>query len=139
MLEEFLQGEEVSYFIITDGNYIFPFIEKLRLDNKSIKQVGIDLNIKDQVLLLTDLCKEEGLDGVVCSPDELVILRENVNENFLLVTPGIRSSKAENHDQKRISTVTEAIKRGANYVVIGREITTDADPNKKIKKILEIV
>ena len=55
------------------------------LDNKSIKQVGIDLNIKDQVLLLTDLCKEEGLDGVVCSPDELVILRENVNENFLLV------------------------------------------------------
>ena len=109
------------------------------LDNKSIKQVGIDLNIKDQVLLLTDLCKEEGLDGVVCSPDELVILRENVNENFLLVTPGIRSSKAENHDQKRISTVTEAIKRGANYVVIGREITTDADPNKKIKKILEIV
>ena len=109
------------------------------LDNKSIKQVGIDLNIKDQVLLLTDLCKEEGLDGVVCSPDELVILRENVNENFLLVTPGIRSSKAENHDQKRISTVTEAIKRGANYVVIGREITTDADPNKKIKKILEKV
>ena len=109
------------------------------LDNKSIKQVGIDLNIKDQVLLLTDLCKEEGLDGVVCSPNELVLLRENVNENFLLVTPGIRSSKAENHDQKRISTVTEAIKRGANYVVIGREITTDADPNKKIKKILEIV
>ena len=100
------------------------------LDNKSIKQVGIDLNIKDQVLLLTDLCKEEGLDGVVCSPDELVILRENVNENFLLVTPGIRSSKAENHDQKRISTVTEAIKRGANYVVIGREITTDADPSE---------
>ena len=109
------------------------------LDKKSIKQVGLQMNIEDQVLLLTDLCKEEGLDGVVCSPDELVILRENVNENFLLVTPGIRSSKAENHDQKRISTVTEAIKRGANYVVIGREITTDADPNKKIKKILEIV
>ena len=109
------------------------------LDNKSIKQVCLQMNIEDQVLLLTDLCKEEGLDGVVCSPDELVILRENVNENFLLVTPGIRSSKAENHDQKRISTVTEAIKRGANYVVIGREITTDADPNKKIKKILEIV
>ena len=109
------------------------------LDNKSIKQVGLNLNIEEQILLLTDLCKEEGLDGVVCSPDELVILRENVNENFLLVTPGIRSSKAENHDQKRISTVTEAIKRGANYVVIGREITTDKDPNKKIKKILETV
>ena len=109
------------------------------LDNKSIKQVGLDLNIKDQVLLLTDLCKEEGLDGVVCSPNELVILRENVNKDFLLVTPGIRSLKVENDDQKRTSTVSEAIEKGADYVVIGREITTDIDPYKKIKKILETV
>ena len=109
------------------------------LDNKSIKQVGLQMNIEDQVLLLTDLCKEEGLDGVVCSPNELVLLRENVNKDFLLVTPGIRSLKVENDDQKRTSTVSEAIEKGADYVVIGREITTDKDPNKKIKKLLEAV
>ena len=109
------------------------------LDNKSIKQVGLQMNIEDQVLLLTDLCKEEGLDGVVCSPNELVLLRENVNKDFLLVTPGIRSLKVENYDQKRTSTVSEAIGKGADYVVIGREITTDIDPYKKIKKILETV
>ena len=109
------------------------------LDNKSIKQVGLQMNIEDQVLLLTDLCKEEGLDGVVCSPNELVLLRENVNKDFLLVTPGIRSLKVENDDQKRTSTVSEAIEKGADYVVIGREITTDKDPNKKIKKIIETV
>ena len=109
------------------------------LDNKSINQVGFQMNIEDQVLLLTDLCKEEGLDGVVCSPNELVLLRENVNKDFLLVTPGIRSLKVENDDQKRTSTVSEAIEKGADYVVIGREITTDKDPNKKIKKILETV
>ena len=109
------------------------------LDNKSIKQVGLQMNIEDQVLLLTDLCKEEGLDGVVCSPNELVLLRENVNKDFLLVTPGIRSLKVENDDQKRTSTVSEAIEKGADYVVIGREITSDKDPNKKIKKILETV
>ena len=109
------------------------------LDNNSIKQVGLQQNIEDQVLLLTDLCKEEGLDGVVCSPNELVLLRENVNKDFLLVTPGIRSLKVENDDQKRTSTVSEAIEKGADYVVIGREITTDKDPNKKIKKILETV
>ena len=109
------------------------------LDNKSIKQVGFELNIEDQVLLLTELCKEEGLDGVVCSPNELVLLRENVNKDFLLVTPGIRSLKVENDDQKRTSTVSEAIGKGADYVVIGREITTDIDPNKKIQKILETV
>ena len=109
------------------------------LDNKSIKQVGLKLDIEDQVLLLTELCKEEGLDGVVCSPNELVLLRENVNKDFLLVTPGIRSLKVENDDQKRTSTVSEAIEKGADYVVIGREITTDIDPYKKIKKILETV
>ena len=109
------------------------------LDNKSIKQVGLKLDIEDQVLLLTELCKEEGLDGVVCSPNELVLLRENVNKDFLLVTPGIRSLKVENDDQKRTSTVSEAIEKGADYVVIGREITTDIDPYKKIQKILETV
>jgi len=109
------------------------------LDNKSIKQVGLELNIEDQVLLLADLCQEEGLEGVVCSPNELVLLREKVNKDFLLVTPGIRSLGVENDDQIRTSTVSEAIRRGADYVVIGREITTDIDPNKKIQKILETV
>ena len=109
------------------------------LDNKSIKQVGLEMNIEDQVLLLADLCQEEGLEGVVCSPNELVLLREKVNKDFLLVTPGIRSLKVENDDQKRTSTVSEAIEKGADYVVIGREITTDKDPNEKIRKILETV
>jgi orotidine-5'-phosphate decarboxylase len=109
------------------------------LDNKSINQVGFELNIEDQVILLADLCQKEGLEGVVCSPNELVLLREKVNKDFLLVTPGIRSLKVENDDQKRTSTVSEAIGKGADYVVIGREITTDIDPNKKIQKILETV
>ena len=109
------------------------------LDNKSINQVGLKLNIEDQVLLLTNLCKEEGLDGVVCSPNELLLLRENVSKDFLLVTPGIRSLKVENEDQKRTSSVSEAIEKGADYVVIGREITTDINPYKKIQKILATV
>ena len=109
------------------------------LDNKSIKQVGLERNIDEQVLLLGDLCKKEGLDGIVCSPNELTLLRKNLGEDFLLVTPGIRSLKVEKHDQKRTSTVFDAIEKGADYVVVGREITTDIDPNKKIKKILEIV
>ena len=61
------------------------------LDNNSIKQVGLELSVEEQVLLLANLCKEEGLDGVVCSPNELTLLRKNVDEDFLLVTPGIRS------------------------------------------------
>jgi len=109
------------------------------LDNKSIKQVGLELSIEDQVLLLADLCKKEGLDGVVCSPNELTFLRKNLGEDFLLVTPGIRSLKIDKHDQKRTSAVSDAIEKGSDYVVIGREITTDADPNKQVKKILKKV
>ncbi len=109
------------------------------LDHKSIKQVGLELNIQEQVLLLANLCKEERLDGIVCSPNELTLLRKNVGKDFLLVTPGIRAIEVDQHDQKRTSTVTEAIRKGADYVVIGREITNDINPNKKIKKILEIV
>ena len=108
------------------------------LDNKSLKKVGFDLNVEEQVLLLANLCKEEGLDGVVCSPNELKLLRKNVDEDFLLVTPGIRTLN-EKHDQKRTSTVNEAIKRGADYVVIGREVTQDSKPADKLKRILETV
>ena len=108
------------------------------LDNKSLKKVGFDLNVEEQVLLLANLCKEEGLDGVVCSPNELKLLRKNVDEDFLLVTPGIRTLN-EKHDQKRTSTVNEAIKRGADYVVIGREVTQDSKPADKLKLILETV
>jgi len=109
------------------------------LDNKSINQVGLERNVDEQVLLLADLCKKERFDGIVCSPNELTLLRKNLGEDFLLITPGIRSLKVEKHDQKRTSTVFEAIEKGANYVVVGREITDDIDPNKKIKKLLETV
>ena len=109
------------------------------LNDKSLKEVGLGLNTEDQVLLLAELCQTEGLNGVVCSANELSILRKHLKEDFLLVTPGIRSSEIEKDDQKRTSTVSEALEKGADYVVIGREITTDMDPYKKIKKILETV
>lgn len=109
------------------------------LDAKALKAVGFELPLEDQVLLLSELCQSEGLDGVICSPNELPALRSQLNEDFLLVTPGIRSSGIEKGDQKRTSTATSAIKNGANFVVIGREITMDIDPRRKIRQILETV
>ena len=109
------------------------------LDDKALKTVGFGLTLEDQVLLLAELCQNEGLDGVVCSPNELSTLRSLLDEDFLLVTPGIRSSGNAENDQKRISTAALAIKNGANFVVIGREITMDIDPRRKIRQILETV
>ena len=109
------------------------------LDDKSLKLVGFNKFVEDQVLLLAELCKQEGLDGVVCSPKEVGILRKKLGNDFLLVTPGIRSNEMNKRDQKRTSSVELALQNGANYVVIGREITLDADPKGKLKQILETV
>ena len=109
------------------------------LNDKALKEVGLGLNTEEQVLLLAELCQAEGLNGVVCSANELSILRKHLNEDFLLVTPGIRSSEIEKDDQKRISTASEAISNGADYIVIGREISNEIDPSKKIRQILETV
>ena len=109
------------------------------LNDKSLKEVGLGLNTEDQVLLLAELCQTEGLNGVVCSANELSILRKYLDKDFLLVTPGIRSRELEKDDQKRISTASEAISNGADYIVIGREISNEIDPSKKIRQILETV
>jgi len=109
------------------------------LNDKALKEVGLGLNTEDQVLLLAELCQAEGLNGVVCSANELSILRKHLDEDFLLVTPGIRSSELEKDDQKRISTASEALSNGADYIVIGREISNEIDPSEKIRQILETV
>ena len=109
------------------------------LNDKALKEVGLGLNTEDQVLLLAELCQAEGLNGAVCSANELSILRKHLNEDFLLVTPGIRSGEIEKDDQKRVSTASEAISNGADYIVIGREISNEIDPSKKIRQILETV
>ena len=109
------------------------------LNDKSLKEVGLGLNTEGQVLLLAELCQTEGLNGVVCSANELSVLRKHLEEDFLLVTPGIRSSGQESDDQKRISTASEAISNGADYIVIGREISNEIDPSEKIRQILETV
>jgi len=109
------------------------------LNDKALKEVGLGLNTEDQVLLLAELCQAEGLNGVVCSANELSILRKYLDKDFLLVTPGIRSRELEKDDQKRISTASEAISNGADYIVIGREISNEIDPSKKIRQILETV
>ena len=109
------------------------------LNDKALMEVGLGLNSENQVLLLAELCQAEGLNGVVCSANELSILRKHLDKDFLLVTPGIRSSQLEKDDQKRISTASEAISNGADYIVIGREIIDEIDPSKKIRQILETV
>lgn len=98
-----------------------------------------DIGLYDQpevvVTRLTQLTRDCGLDGVVCSAREAAGLRQMAGKDFCLVTPGIRLANAVQDDQSRIATPCQAIKDGADYLVIGRPVTQAVDPLKVLQQI----
>ncbi|MBC1222797.1 orotidine-5'-phosphate decarboxylase [Nostoc sp. UCD121] len=111
------------------------------LTSISARQLAFDLKIPlelpEYALEMALLAQECGLNGVVCSPQEVAQLRETCGDHFLLVCPGVRPTWADNADQKRSLTPAQAIKAGADYLVIGRPITTATEPELAWKRISE--
>ena len=101
-----------------------------------LQEVGVHGFPEQQVLRLARMAAECGLDGVVCSAQEIELLRNNLPDAFQLVTPGIRPAGDNAGDQKRVETPAKALARGADYLVIGRPITQAADPGAKLREIL---
>ncbi|HLO86516.1 MAG TPA: orotidine-5'-phosphate decarboxylase [Nostocaceae cyanobacterium] len=95
------------------------------------------LELPEYALQMALLAQASGLDGAVCSPQEVEQLRQTCGEDFLLVCPGVRPTWAEKGDQKRSLTPSQAIKAGANYLVIGRPITASDNPVLAWQKITE--
>lgn len=103
-------------------------------------ELGIQHGLKTHVRHLSALALKAGLDGVIASAKEAETIRNHCGKGFLIVTPGIRPSWTPPDDQKRTVTPKEAIKAGADYIVIGRSIIQQADPLKAIELItLEIL
>jgi orotidine-5'-phosphate decarboxylase len=100
-------------------------------------QVGIDVPAEQQVLRLARLTMASGLNGVVCSAREAMVLREQLGENVLLVTPGIRPEGSDLTDQRRVLTPVQALTAGSDYLVIGRPITGAQDPVAMCRAINE--
>jgi orotidine-5'-phosphate decarboxylase len=98
------------------------------LDEGDLAAMGIAARPIEQVERLARLVKQAGLDGVVCSPQEIGAVRAACGKDFLIVTPGVRPAGAELNDQRRVMTPVEAIKAGADLLVIGRPITGAPDP-----------
>lgn len=107
------------------------------MDEESLKEVGIQGPLIDEVGRLSLLAQKSGVDGVVASPQEIGIIRQRCGERFLIVTPGIRHPSDKKDDQKRTLTPKEAISAGANYLVIGRPIKEAKDPLEAVQKIIE--
>ena len=105
------------------------------MEDLDLLQIGINASPMEQVLRLAHLTQRAGLDGVVCSPQEVEILRNACGEDFKLVTPGIRPIGADFGDQRRVMTPTAAIRAGSDYLVIGRPITKADNPAEVLRFI----
>jgi orotidine-5'-phosphate decarboxylase len=104
---------------------------------QTLREIGIIDKLDDQVLRLARLGVEARIDGVVASPHELKKLRTEFSDKIKIVVPGVRPSWSEAGDQKRVMTPREAIKAGADYLVIGRPIIAHQHPREAVARILE--
>ena len=111
------------------------------MDQKAIREVGLGGPPKSRVLKLAKLAQAAGVDGVVASVEEAKAIRKACGREFLIVTPGVRPGDRDvgdkKDDQARTATPREAIKAGADFIVVGRPILTAADPQSAIKEIVD--
>ena len=108
------------------------------MDEENLADVGIRYDVSAEVVRLASLARDAGLDGVVASPREIGLIREYVaREGFIILAPGIRPAWSEGNDQKRIATPLDAIRGGADFIVVGRAITGSNHPRTAAERILE--
>ena len=121
------------------------------MDDAALKKVGVDGPASRRVVQLARLAQKAGMDGVVASPQEVRAIRKACGKDFLIVVPGIRPSSGTGgergakpkavgrrvDDQARIATPAEAIRAGADYLVVGRPITGAPDPTEAARAIVE--
>ncbi len=107
-------------------------------DATMLSEVGIGSGPETLVRRFSLLAEASGMDGVVASPHEVAVVRSTVmSSGFLIVTPGVRPAGAALDDQKRVMTPAQAIRAGADYIVVGRPITSAKDPVESAWQILE--
>jgi orotidine-5'-phosphate decarboxylase len=107
------------------------------MDANELAGIGITASPAEQVLRLAKLAQASGIDGMVCSAEEVATLRKETSPGTLLVIPGIRPTGSAIEDQKRIATPAHAIAHGASMLVVGRPITRAADPAEAAQAILQ--
>jgi orotidine-5'-phosphate decarboxylase len=105
------------------------------MGEEDLREIGLPGAPEENVLRLARLAESSGLDGVVCSPREVMALRKIVGDSFSLVTPGVRPTGVSTDDQIRVTTPEQAIRDGSSYLVIGRPITQADNPRAALDEI----
>ncbi|MBV9265960.1 MAG: orotidine-5'-phosphate decarboxylase [Acidobacteriaceae bacterium] len=106
-------------------------------DQEDLADLGYPVPVPDLVELRVRKAVEAGMDGVVCSALEVRRVRQVGGSKLKVVTPGVRSGGAAPGDQKRVATPAEAVQNGADYLVIGRQVTRAKEPRQAVEEILE--
>jgi len=107
------------------------------MDAAQLSSSGVSRKPAEQVELLAHMCINAGINGFVCSPQEVAALRALTGPEGVLAIPGIRPAGADTNDQKRLATPAEALRAGASYLVVGRPITQAANPAEAAQAVLE--
>ncbi len=107
------------------------------LDAAALGEVGLDGTPAEAAVRLAALTREAGLDGVVCSPNEIAAIRSACGPGFLLVVPGVRPAGSDAGDQRRVATPAAAISAGADILVVGRPITGASDPFAAARAVVD--
>ena len=105
--------------------------------DESLRETGARGTVAETVRQLAVLARESGIDGVVCSPHEIRVIREAVGDDLVIVTPGIRPKGSARGDQARVTTPSEALRLGCDYIVVGRPITEAASPKDAAQAIVD--
>jgi orotidine-5'-phosphate decarboxylase len=109
------------------------------LSEAGLREAGVGRPLEDQVRGLALLTKECGVDGVVCSPKDVALVRGASGSEFTIVTPGIRMCGQSLNDQERAATPREAVQRGADYLVVGRAVTAEPDPRLALERLIQSI
>ncbi len=134
-----MQAAREGIEVVSRRPFLIAVTVLTSMSERDLQAIGIETPLPQLVSSLCASALESGLDGVVCSARETGLLREQISETALLVTPGIRPDWAANDDQKRIVTPRQAIIDGASYLVIGRPITQHSDPAEALQLISDTI
>jgi orotidine-5'-phosphate decarboxylase len=126
-----IQGKE------DDGLKLLAVTVLTSFGREDLDELGYSCEVSEMVATRTRQAMAAGINGVVASPLEALAVRQILRPEVLLVTPGVRSPGRAKGDQKRVATPAEAIRDGADYLVIGRQITRAADPAEEVSRVLE--
>jgi orotidine-5'-phosphate decarboxylase len=106
-------------------------------DTRGLFEIGIEVPVEEQVERLARFAEECGMDGIVCSPQEIQQIRKLVSPHFKIVTPGIRMPDQSVNDQQRVATAQDAFAAGADYIVVGRPVTEAADRQEAVQRLVQ--